>query len=367
MPPTQCPQCGDRVAAGSDFCANGHYLGWDSTLVGRPPVPGPVQPPGPPGSPAPPGPYGQQQQYALGPPPPTWQGPNTPLPPQEAQAQRQAVREDVAANPLPAGPSITCQNCGEINAQSRTYCQRCGEKLTMQPQPVQYLPPPPQPETRFPAKIVVTVVLALALIVAGVVFALSKSGGKDPVSGASSPPKVTVEATSQTTANPTTPPPSTQATQQNQQRVKVDRSTMTATASSELPPNQQLGRDYGVKNVLDGNANTAWNSDGEKVGTGVGQTLTFRFARPTHLVRLDFINGYARNRTLFKENGRIRGVQIVTDGGTFNTELADRDIVQSIEHDYGTTTQVTIKVTSIYPGTTYPDLALTEAGFVELR
>jgi hypothetical protein len=322
--------------------------------------------PGPP----PPGPYVQGPGPAGYP-----TGPNTPLPPQEAQGQRPNLREDIAANPIPDGPTITCQNCGEINPNSRTYCQRCGEKLTFQPQPQAgpYLPPPPQQESRFPARVVVTVVLALALIAGGLVFALSRGGEKAPATGSSkatTQPSITTEATG--TGQPTeqtSQPPTVSSSQPppQQQRVKVNRSTMTAKASSELPPNQQLGRDYRIENVLDGNASTAWNSNGAKVGTGVGQILTFTFARPTHLVRLDFINGYARNRTLYKQNGRIRGLQIITDRGSFNSELADRDVVQSIEHDYGTTTSVTIKVTSIYPGNTFPDLGLTEAGFVELR
>jgi hypothetical protein len=358
VPPTQCPQCGDRVAAGSDFCANGHYLGWDKTQLGMAPVQQqPVQ----------------QQVQRQAPPPvvtgyPT--GPNTPLPPQEAVQQPPAGREDIAANPIPSGPVVTCHNCGEVNAQSRTYCQRCGEKLgAPQPQPVQYLPPPPVQESRFPARVVVTVVLALALIAGGVVFALSRSGDKDPATNSAAKTQ-----TPTSTVDPTSAAPTTQATQQSTQqqtteqqpqRIKVDRSTMTAKASSTLAP--QNGRDYKVGNVLDGNADTAWNSDGDKVGNGVGQQLTFTFARPTHLVRLDFINGYARNHTLFKENGRIRLIKITTAAGTFDGELADRETVQSLSQDFGTTTSVSITVVSIYPGSKYQDLGLTEAGFVELR
>lgn len=367
MPPTQCPQCGDRVAAGADFCVNGHYVGWDSTQVGMPPVPAkPPTAPGPgPGGPGPGGPAGMTygQQFSAE---PNIAGAHTPLAPQGPQAPRQNVREDIAANPTPTGPTRTCLNCGELNPLDRTYCQRCGERLDTQvPEPV-YLPPPPTQQGRFPAKLVVTIVLALALIAAGVVFALSRNGNPKP---AAAKPSSTVDATQATSTPPSSAPPSSEpATSQagTPRPVKVDRSTMTAEATSELPPDQQLGRSYRVENVLDGNDATAWNSDGDKVGDGVGQVLTFHFASPVHLIRLDFVNGYARNQMLFRQNGRVQGVEITTDSGTVQDQLADRPIVQSLKHDYGTTSFVRIKVLSIYPGTTYKDLAVSEVGFLQL-
>jgi hypothetical protein len=218
---------------------------------------------------------------------------------------------------------------------------------------------------------VVTIVLALALIAAGVVFALSRNGDPKP---AAAKPSSTVDATQATSAPPTSalpssaPPASESPGNQNGQPhpAKVDRSTMTAEATSELPPDQALGRSYRIQNVLDGNDATAWNSDGAKVGNGVGQVLTFHFAKPVHLTRLDFVNGYARNQMLFHQNGRVRGVEITTDNGTVQDALADRPIVQSLKHDYGTTSFVRIKVLSIYPGTTFKDLAVSEVGFLEL-
>jgi cytoskeletal protein RodZ len=274
--------------------------------------------------------------------------------------------------PPPPGPSITCQNCGEFNAVDRTYCQRCGEQLAgqrQQPQPAQYLPPPPQQQHGpFPAKIVLTVVLALALIVAGVVFVLSRGGDKEPTAGASNQPSKQATVTTQPTSTVAEKSTSVETSSSAAPRpAKVDRSTMTARASSTLPPNQQLGRSYNIENVLDSNLQTAWNSDGDKVGTGVGVMLTFRFAKPTHLIRLDFVNGYARNTQLYKENGRVHGLQITTDSGSVNLELADRPIVQSLNHDFGTTSSVSITVTSVYPGNQFKDLALTEVGFLELR
>jgi hypothetical protein len=350
------------------------------------PPAGPTRPagPGPNGPPPGPGPgYGPPGRHAAPPAgwtpggPPGQPGPGggayTPLPPQEPQVARQAAREDIAVAQPPPGPSITCQNCGEFNAVDRTYCQRCGERLAgqrQQPQPAQYLPPPPQQQHGpFPAKIVLTIVLAVALIVAGVVFVLSRGGDKDPSAGASklppTPPPVTSQPTSTVAEKSTSAETSSSAAAPRP--AKVDRSTMTARASSTLAPNQQLGRSYNIENVLDSNLQTAWNSDGDKVGTGVGVVLTFRFAKPTHLIRLDFVNGYARNTQLYKENGRVRGVQITTDSGTVNDELADRPIVQSLNHDFGTTSSVSITVTSVYPGDQFKDLALTEVGFLELR
>ncbi len=344
---SQCPQCGRPVDAGIDFCPScGYYVGWDKTMAAGNPQ--------------------QQRQPPVDP-------AAKPLPPQEPKQPR-PVRKEEPPPPPPTGPTIVCQACGDVNAATRTYCQRCGERL---PAPGTFAPPPPEPgpfqppeQWQYPQappppgrqinrKAVLAVLVAVVLIIVGVVFATTRGGGKGPAqAGGNGSPTVEPSQTDTTSETATTEPPG--------KPVKVDRTTMTAEATSELAPNTRLGRTYDIENVLDGDAQTAWNSDGAKVGDGVGQVLTFRFADKTHLVRLDFINGYARTASLFRENGRVRGVAITTDAGTFETELADRSTVQSLSQDFGETDSVSIRVTSVYPGSKYPDLAVTEVGFVEL-
>src|SRR5262249_57850509 len=125
VPMTQCPQCSRPLATGSDFCSScGHYLGWDQTMATRPPAP--------PTSPAPP------TEPVI-----------TSLPPQEPQGPRPPVREPAEDRPPVTGPSLVCQNCGDVNPASRTYCQRCGERLPTEPAPAAQ-PPGDVPEPHRP-------------------------------------------------------------------------------------------------------------------------------------------------------------------------------------------------------------------------
>ena len=143
--------------------------------------------------------------------------------------------------------------------------------------------------------------------------------------------------------------------------VRVDPRSISASASSQLPPDG--GVTYSIRNTLDGNTRTAWNNHSATRGSGVGETLTYQFAGPVHLVRIDLGNGYAKTAALRADNGRIRGVVIGTDGRTVNATLADTAARQRLDRDFGLTRKVTLRVTSIYPGARYTDLALTEIAF----
>jgi hypothetical protein len=120
---------------------------------------------------------------------------------------------------------------------------------------------------------------------------------------------------------------------------------------------------YSIRNTLDGNTRTAWNNHSAVRGSGVGETLTYRFSSPVRLVRIDLVNGYAKTAELRADNGRIRGVVILTDGHTVRATLSDTASRQRLDRDFGLTRKVTLRVRSIYPGARYTDLALTEIAF----
>jgi hypothetical protein len=143
--------------------------------------------------------------------------------------------------------------------------------------------------------------------------------------------------------------------------VRVDPRSISASASSELPP--VGGVTYSIRNTLDGDTRTAWNSHGAVDGSGVGETLTYRFSRPVQLVRIDLVNGYAKTAELRAANSRIRGVVILSDRRTLPATLSDSASRQRLDRDFGMTRKVTLRVTSIYPGARYIDLALTEIAF----
>jgi hypothetical protein len=331
---TQCPQCGQQVDTATDFCGNcGYYVGWEKTMAAPPPTaaqrPGPAEPV------------------------------ITELPPQEPQQQRPHFQPG-PAQPPPAGPTVVCGVCGDVNPQGRTYCQRCGERL---PAAGAFVPPPPAPDypptmpyqRRLNPKVLLAVAAAVVLIIIGVIFASTRGGGNPPqTKGTTTPATATTSAEptgSRTTAPPVTP-------------TKVDPGTIDAEASSELPPQPQRGLSYGIGNTLDGNLRTAWNSNGNEVGTGAGQVLRYRFADKVHLQRIDLVNGYVKSDKTFTENGRIKTVAITTDAGTFEVTLTDTKQQQSLAQDFGVTDSVSLRVIAVYKGSQFPDLGLTEIAFL---
>jgi hypothetical protein len=325
------------VDAGSDFCSNcGHYVGWDKTMVGA----NPAQPPVPDAA---------ADAAARS------------LPPQEPRPRPPAAEPEAPPPPV-VGPTVLCPACGEVNPEARTYCQRCGEQLPAEPStgPLPVVPPLDQPlpepfgyQAPQPywlpgqrnGRVILVVLLAIALILIGVIFAVSRGGDQ-------STPQVGGTATG-------TPPPSRTA---SSQVTKVDPAGIQAQASSELPPED--GRTYEIGNTLDGDTRTAWNSNGDEVGAGVGQVLSYRFADRVHLRRIELVNGYAKSERVYRQNGRINAVAITTDTGTFEVSLDDSMQPQTVEQDFGVTKAVSLRVLSVYPGSRYRDLGLTDIAFL---
>jgi hypothetical protein len=118
---------------------------------------------------------------------------------------------------------------------------------------------------------------------------------------------------------------------------------------------------------LDGRDNTAWNSDGNKVGPGLGITLTYHFGRPVHLIAITVRNGYVRSSLLgteaFAANGRLKRVIVRTDTGGTRWQLRDTPRPQTLRADLGRTRTVTLVVESVYQGNRFSDLALTDIAF----
>jgi hypothetical protein len=268
------------------------------------------------------------------------------------------------------GPTLVCPACGEVNPEARTYCQRCGERLPTEPlptvpptagppttappdrppaEPYRYQPPQPyRAPGQLNGKVILVVLLAVALILIGVIFAVTRGGDKGgPGAGtATGTPSASQSATSTAATEPT----------------RVDPGSIQAQASSELPP--EGGLTYGIGNTLDGDTKTAWNSNGAEVGNGVGQVLSYRFADRVRLRRIELVNGYAKSDRVFQQNGRINAVAVTTDAGTFEVSLDDSTQPQTVEQDFGVTKGVSLRVLSVYEGSKYRDLGLTEIAFL---
>jgi hypothetical protein len=235
------------------------------------------------------------------------------------------------------GPSFACPACREPNPATRLLCQRCGALL----QPAQAPLPAslaPGASWRWRAPLILLAIAAVGAALAAVLGASLRSDGRLSPSAAT---------TARTTAASAP--------------VQVDSRSISTSASSELPPDG--GVTYSIRNTLDGNTRTAWNNHSAVRGSGVGETLTYRFSSPVRLVRIDLVNGYAKTAELRADNGRIRGVVILTDGHTIRATLSDTASRQRLNRDFGLTREVTLRVRSIYPGARYTDLALTEIAF----
>jgi hypothetical protein len=238
------------------------------------------------------------------------------------------------------GPSFACLECRELNPATRLLCQRCGALLepAQAPLPASLAPGAPW---RWRAPLIL---LAIAAVGAALAALLGASLRSDGVLSPSDPSAVT---TARATAAPAP--------------VRVDSRSISASASSELPPDGSVT--YSIGNTLDGDTRTAWNNHGAVDGNGVGETLTYKFSRPVHLARIALMNGYAKTAELRADNGRIRGVVILTDHRRLKATLSDTTSRQRLDRDFGLTRKVTLRVTSIYPGARYTDLALTEIAF----
>jgi Nicotine adenine dinucleotide glycohydrolase (NADase)/Double zinc ribbon len=237
-------------------------------------------------------------------------------------------------------PSFACPACRELNPASRLLCQRCGALLepAQAPLPASLAPGAPW---RWRAPLLLLAIAAVAALAAAMLGAALKSDGRLSLSAPSVP----------TTARAAAAPAP----------VKLDPRSISASASSELPPADTVT--YSIRNTLDGNRRTAWNNHSAVDGSGIGETLTYRFSSPVHLVRIDVVNGYAKTAKLRADNGRIRGAVIGTDRRTVRASFSDTTARQRLDRDFGMTREVTLQVTSIYPGARYTDLALTEIAF----
>jgi hypothetical protein len=150
---------------------------------------------------------------------------------------------------------------------------------------------------------------------------------------------------------------------------EVPRSGISVSASSTQTSDS--GITYTAENTLDGDPVTAWNSNGDRDGRGPGITLTYSFSPAVDLRSITVLNGYQKVRTgsngatvdLYSLNGRVSQFLVITDTGQWTWDLTDDRRAQTLSEDLGLTTQVTLKVLSVYQSDKYQDLAISEVSF----
>lgn len=145
--------------------------------------------------------------------------------------------------------------------------------------------------------------------------------------------------------------------------IPVDSTTVEATASSELPSAPPAT--FVAENTLDGNLTTAWNSDGA-AGPGAGTTLTYRFAESIHVGRISLANGDQAGADEYARSQRVKTLTVTTDGAERTFNIGDSKGFQQLELDFGTTSQVSLRIDDTYASSRSNDIAISEVVFHRL-
>lgn len=117
---------------------------------------------------------------------------------------------------------------------------------------------------------------------------------------------------------------------------------------------------YRVGNLVDGDRTTAWVEGNS--GDGIGEWLVIDFGEPTTPGTIELRNGYTKNDDIFRKNGRVREIEIVTSTG-FSQKLTLQDSggAQGIDlSEVGEVTWLQLRILSVYRGTKYRDTAISE-------
>lgn len=125
---------------------------------------------------------------------------------------------------------------------------------------------------------------------------------------------------------------------------------------SVLP--SQSGRSYGPENLFDGSNRTAW-CEGVR-GNGEGQEIYIRIEDGIPFRRLLIYNGYAKSADTYRNNGRVRTIDVFTDrGDQIRTVLPDTssevviNLPGPIEYH-----KLRIQIVDVYPGSKYQDTCI---------
>jgi hypothetical protein len=131
------------------------------------------------------------------------------------------------------------------------------------------------------------------------------------------------------------------------------------TASSVLKPASA----YDPAQLFDSRKEFVW-AEGAK-GSGENERLTFTFNEPQTITALKIWNGYQRSEKHFEANARVKAIEIgPKDGAKTVYELADSEEPQLLKLTTPLNgTALEMKVVSIFPGTSYKDLVISELVF----
>jgi hypothetical protein len=139
-------------------------------------------------------------------------------------------------------------------------------------------------------------------------------------------------------------------------------------ASSELPPTN--GISYAAENAYDWNLTTAWVP--RRSNNGIGEWLQYTYDRGPDerfaLTSLIVFNGYRKSRKLWEANARVREMKLDLNGKPYAViRLRDSYNYQTVPlgkiHLNAKKTVLRFQIISVYKGSKYPDVAISELEF----
>lgn len=322
----QCPRCHTRAAAGARFC---RHCG------------APLEPQADPRRTATPAATATASSLS---------------PSRDVQAGH-VDEADTTTLPTPTGDgtsSVACRACGAPNTARRELCGRCGADLeTGVVPPAAEDGPAPTPSRRpasagrggQPAGGLSLWLMAAGLLalVGAIVLGLSLAG-LGPLAEDPSLPEA--EFSSEAYGGGAAP-------------------LLLSEVAASTTLQEDGGESVDATRMVDGDATTAWVSDGSRFEDGVGETIDLFLAEPSWVERLVIDNGVQRDAESYADHGRIRRAELVVDGGErLSVRLEDLALQrQAIElPEPRLTTTVRLEITETFPGDSSPHLAVSHVG-----
>lgn len=129
-------------------------------------------------------------------------------------------------------------------------------------------------------------------------------------------------------------------------------------ASSTLP--DQAGNSYTARNIMDGDASTAW-CEGVK-GDGIGEWIKIDFGSMQELKGVELINGLAKSSNAFQANNRVKRMKLEFSNG--QTMMVDNDFLSNGFPDGAVHTSfVKLTIEAVEKGSKYHDTCMSEIRF----
>ena len=136
-------------------------------------------------------------------------------------------------------------------------------------------------------------------------------------------------------------------------------------ATSQLDSNATAT--YIPENIHDFDLQTAWIEGKEGMGVGEEIHITFKFPSSSRRVtHVEIYNGYCKSEKAWQENARVKKFGLYANGefvGRLNLEdiyKGQRFAVGSLGGDNEDVLVLTFGILEVYPGTKYPDTAVSE-------